>query len=149
MALRPAAGFPNLPGRTQPRRLLRPLCPTCSRYCPSQPPPRRRDRWFPGSYLVTGMGSGWLPNTFPSTRGLRAGSFAHPDAKTYLSYAQGSPATFATGLRLSWHHRPRMPAEAWSCLAFANNRLTLSILPERSPFGGRSPPHDSLMFPGR
>jgi hypothetical protein len=26
---------------------------------------------FSGSYLITGMGSGWLPNTFPQIGGLR------------------------------------------------------------------------------
>ena len=33
------------------------------------------------------------------------------------------PQTFA-GLQFSWHHRPRMPAVVWSCLAFATYRLT-------------------------
>ena len=92
VALCPVRGFPTLPGRTSPRRLLRPLCPTCARYCPSQPPLVRKARWFPGSCLVTGMGSGWLPNTFPLTGGLRAGSSAFPGARTYLSSAQGSPS---------------------------------------------------------
>jgi hypothetical protein len=147
-ALRPVRGFPTLPGWSLRHRLLWPLCPACSRYCPNQPPPKRKGRRFPGSCLVTGMGSGWLPNTFPTTWGLRAGSFALPGAWTYLTFAQGLPTTFAAGLQPSWHHRSRMPAAAWSCLAFANNRLTLPIHPERSPFGGRSPPHDSLMSPG-
>jgi len=105
-------------------RLLRPLCPVCARYCPSQPPPQRRDRRFPGSYLVTGMGSGWLPNTFPSTRGLRVGSFALPSTWTCLTSAQGLPTAYTISLQPSWHHRSRMPAGTWSCLAFATNRLT-------------------------
>ena len=147
LALCPACGFPTLPGWSLLHRLLRPVCPTWTRYCPSQPPPQRKARWFPGSCLVTGIGSGWFPNTFPLTGGLRAGSLAIPGARTYLTLTQGSPATFAAGLQPSWHHRPRMPASTWSCLAFANNRLTLSIHPERSHFGGRLPPHDSFMFP--
>jgi len=81
-------------------------------------------------------------------RGLKAGFLAAPDAGTSLTFAQVSPANFATDLQLSWHHRPRMPAAPWSCLAFANNRLTLSIHSERLLIAGRSPAHISLMFPG-
>ena len=45
-----------------------------ARYCPSQPSlTAGKATWFPGSCLVTGMGSGWLPNTFPHTGGLRTG----------------------------------------------------------------------------
>ena len=81
--------------------------------------------WFPGSCLVTEMGSGWLRNTFPPMGGLRAGPST---GVRCLGLTAGTlrvrqPATFA-GLQLSWPHRPRRPAVGWSCLAFANNRLT-------------------------
>ena len=81
--------------------------------------------WFPGSCLVTGMGSGWLRNAFPHTGGLRTGPSTAvrrlgPTAGT-LRVRQ--PAIFA-GLQFSWPHRPCRPAVGWSCLAFANNRLT-------------------------
>jgi hypothetical protein len=100
--------------------------PHVARYCPSQPSPLLgRATWFPGSCLVTGMGSGWLPNTFPYTRGLRTGPLttARRHRPTDGIFRVHQPRTFA-GLQFSWHHRPRMPALGWSCLAFAIYRLT-------------------------
>jgi hypothetical protein len=95
-------------------------------YCPSQlaRSPGRSTR-FPGSCLVTGMGSGWLPNTFPLTGGLRTGPsiiyrYRWPTAGTLRVH---QPPIFAD-LQFSWHPRPRMPAVGWSCLTFANHRLT-------------------------
>lgn len=107
-----------------------------------------KDRWFLGSCLVTGMGLGWLLNTFSLTGSLRTGFFVFAGTRTFLSFAQVSSSSFAHDLQFSWHRRPRMPAAAWSCLAFANYRLTLSFLSERLPFGMWSIPHNSLMFPG-
>ena len=86
---------------------------------------RGETTWFSGSYLITGMGAGWLLNTFPQFGGLRTGPLAvsrclwSPDG----TFRFHQPPIFA-GLQFSWHHRPCMPAVGWSCLAFANNRLT-------------------------
>ncbi len=44
-------------------------------------------RWFLGSYLVTGMGVGWLPNTFSLTGSLRTGFFAFAGARTFRTFA--------------------------------------------------------------
>jgi len=94
--------------------LPKPACPSSGRVM-----------WFPGSCLVTGMGSGWLQNTFPQIGGLRTGPsicvrHLGPTAGTFRFH---QPSTFA-GLQFSWPRRPRRPAVGWSCLAFANNRLT-------------------------
>ena len=37
LALCPVRGFPTRPGWTLRHRLLRPVCPNLTRYCPSQP----------------------------------------------------------------------------------------------------------------
>jgi hypothetical protein len=81
--------------------------------------------WVSGSCLVTGMGSGWLPNTFPQFGGLRTGPSTHsrPLGPTDGTLRVHRPSIFA-GLQFSWHPRPRMPAVGWSCLAFAIHRLT-------------------------
>lgn len=81
--------------------------------------------WFPGGCLVIGMGSGWLRNTFPRIGGLRTGpsTGARCLRPTAGTLRVGQPTTLA-GLQFSWPRRPRRPAVGWSCLAFANNRLT-------------------------
>jgi hypothetical protein len=81
---------------------------------------------FPGSCLVTAMGSGWFPNTFSLTGSLRTGPSTFffrrlwPSDGTFRFF---QPPTFA-GLQFSWHHRPRMPALGWSYLTFVTYRLT-------------------------
>ncbi len=59
-----------------PRGLLlpKPVCPSSG-----------ETTWFPGSCLVTEMGSGWLRNTFPRMGGLRA------EPSTGLSGVSGLP----------------------------------------------------------
>ena len=96
------------------------------RYCPSQPScfPGKTKR-FPGSCLVTAMGSGWFPNTFSLTGSLRTGPSTifrrlWPPDRT-LRFPQ--PPTFAE-LQFSWHPRPRLPAVGWSYLTFVTYRLT-------------------------
>lgn len=97
--------------------------------CPILPKPAflfsGKTKWFPGSCLVTAMGSGWFPNTFSLTGSLRTGPL------TIFRYLWPSAATFRfpqpsilTGLQFSWHHRPRMPAVGWSYLTFVSYRLT-------------------------
>ena len=60
--------------------LLSPREPRSYLCAPGASPFAGKIRWFLGSYLVTGMGSGWFPNTFASMKHLRAGFFAIADA---------------------------------------------------------------------
>ena len=126
LALRPANDFLVLPGGSSRPQLLRPVCPPLPATAQASLPVFSGETTgFPGSYLITEMGSGWLPNTFPRIGGLRTGSSTSSrrfwPSESTLRFPQ--PSTFA-GLQFSWYHRPRIPTLAWSCLAFATDRLT-------------------------
>ena len=95
LVLRPAHGFPVFPGWTLFHRLLRPVCPIYPVASQARLPFTGKDRWFLGSCLVTGMGSGWLPNTFSLTGSLRTGFFVLTGTRTFLSFAQVSSSCFA------------------------------------------------------
>ena len=148
LALRPVHGFPVLPGWTSLHRLLRPVCPICPVASQARLPFAGKDRWFLGSYLVTGLGAGWLPNAFSLTGSLRTGFFVLQALEPSYRSLRFHRQALLDDLQFSWHRRPRMPAATWSRLAFAIDRLTLSNHSERLLFGMWSIPHNSLMFPG-
>ena len=58
-------------------------------------PDTGEDRWFLGSCLVTGMGWGWLPNTFSLTGSLRTGFFMFAGTGTFRSFAPVSSPSYA------------------------------------------------------
>ena len=90
-----AHGFPVFPGWTLSHRLLRPVCPIHPVASQARLPFTGRNGWFLGSCLVTGMGLGWLPNTFSLTGSLRAGFCLWVGIGTFLSFAQVSSPCFA------------------------------------------------------
>jgi hypothetical protein len=75
--------FPRSLGGREPTDYRRPVCPTCPCCIPGTSPFAGKVRWFLGSCLVTGMGLGWLPNTFSLTESLRTEFFTLAGARTY------------------------------------------------------------------